>query len=77
MDKQKKIRELIAAVAGKVVTVEADENLFDSGIIDSFALTDLVAALEKEFQIQVPDGDLNPRKFASIEKIEEYLEARA
>jgi acyl carrier protein len=76
MDKQKKIRELIAAVAGKSVEVEAEENLFDSGIIDSFALTDLVAALEKEFQIQVPDGDLNPRKFASIEKIEEYLEAR-
>ncbi len=77
MDKQKRISELVEAAAGKPIAVASDENLFDSGVIDSFALTDLVASLEQEFAINVPDGDLNPRKFATIEKIVEYVESRA
>jgi acyl carrier protein len=76
MDRQKRIIELVTAVAGKPVTVAPDENLFDSGVLDSFALTDLVASIEKEYNILVPDGDLNPRKFSTIEKIGEYLDSR-
>lgn len=53
-----------------------DESLFDSGLLDSFALTDLVAELEKQFGIRIPDADLNPRKFDSVERIEEYLTSR-
>ena len=34
------------------------EHLFDSGILDSFGLSDLVGALEKEFSVRVPDKDL-------------------
>jgi acyl carrier protein len=55
---------------------DADESLFESGYLDSFALTDMVSALEKEFQVQVPDSDLTPRKFESVERIETYLESR-
>ncbi len=76
MDKQSKIRGMIAAIVGKPVEAAADENLFDCGLMDSFALTDLVSALEKEYSIHIPDGDLNPRKFASIERIEQYLDSR-
>jgi acyl carrier protein len=36
----------------------------------------MVSALEKEFQVQVPDSDLTPRKFESVERIENYLESR-
>jgi acyl carrier protein len=36
----------------------------------------LVSTLEQEFSIEIPDSDLNPRKFDSIEKIEQYLDAR-
>jgi D-alanine--poly(phosphoribitol) ligase subunit 2 len=66
----------------KTVTVEplpadADESLFESGLLDSFALPDLVSALEQEFSIKIPDGDLNPRKFDSISRIEGYIAARA
>ncbi len=73
---QSKISELIAAIAGKPVHVGADESLFESGLLDSFALTDLVSKLEQEFGIRIPDGDLNPRKFETIDKITEYVEAR-
>ena len=50
-----------------------EESLFESGLLDSFALPDLVSALEQEFSIRVPDRDLNPRKFDSIARIEAYL----
>ena len=63
-------------VSGKPTVPDADESLFASGYLDSFALTDMVSALEKEFQVQVPDSDLTPRKFESVERIENYLESR-
>ncbi|MBZ2183677.1 MAG: acyl carrier protein [Bryobacter sp.] len=76
MMQQNKISDLIAAIAGKPVDIGADESLFESGLLDSFALTDLVSKLEQEFGIRIPDGDLNPRKFETIDKIAEYVEAR-
>lgn len=75
MDKQATIQRLIEAVSKKKVTVAPDESLFDSGLLDSFALPDLVAALEQEYSIRIPDSDLNPRKFDSIERIEAYLDS--
>jgi acyl carrier protein len=45
-------------------------------MLDSFALTDVVSALEKEFALKIPDSDLNPRKFDSIARIEQYLDSR-
>jgi len=71
-------RERLLNVLKKVTTAQipADESesLFESGLLDSFALPDLVAAIEEEFSIKVPDRDLNPRKFDSIARIETYLE---
>jgi D-alanine--poly(phosphoribitol) ligase subunit 2 len=76
MDRRQQVIEILRKVTKKDVNIAPDESLFDSGILDSFALPDLVSALEQEFSIQIPDSDLNPRKFDSIEKIEQYLDAR-
>lgn len=73
MDKRTQILEIIRKVAGKEPPAAADESLFDSGVLDSFGLQDLVAALEKTFGVAIPDSDLTPRKFDSVERIEEYL----
>ena len=71
-------RERLLNVLKKVTTAQipADdsESLFESGLLDSFALPDLISALEDEFSIKVPDRDLNPRKFDSVARIETYLE---
>jgi acyl carrier protein len=75
MDRLVKITELVAQVAKKTVRIGADESLFDAGFIDSFGLTDLVALLEKEYGFKVPDEDLNPRKFDTLEKIDDYVGA--
>ena len=73
MNKQVQITKIVEKLSGKPLTIGPDESLFESGVLDSFALTDMVGALEKEFSIRIPDGDLTPRKFDSIERIEAYL----
>ena len=76
MDRRTKIVELIRQVTRQELSPAADESLFDSGLLDSFALPDLIGAMEKEFSITIPDADLNPRKFDTIELIEQYLDAK-
>ena len=68
--------KIIQEVSGKSETPAVDESLFDSGFLDSFALTDMVAAIEANFGIKVPDSDLNPRKFDTVEKIVAYVEGK-
>jgi acyl carrier protein len=76
MDRRTRITQILRLVSKQDVSPAPDESLFDSGLLDSFALTDMVSALEREFSIQIPDSDLNPRKFDSIERIESYIESR-
>ncbi|MBI3470634.1 MAG: acyl carrier protein [Candidatus Solibacter usitatus] len=76
MDRRAQIAEIIRAVSKKSAPADPDESLFDSGLLDSFALPDMVTALEQKFGIAIPDSDLNPRKFDSISRIETYLESR-
>jgi acyl carrier protein len=73
MDKRDRVIQLVSQVAKKPVNIGDDESLFDAGLLDSFGLADLVSSLEKEFSLKVPDADLNPRKFDSVERIVEYL----
>lgn len=73
MTKREQILDLIRQTTGKAVEISDDESLFESGTLDSFALPDLVSSLETAFGVKIPDSDLNPRKFDSVEKIEEYL----
>jgi acyl carrier protein len=76
MDRRSKLIEILRQVAQKDVDPSDDESLFDSGTLDSFALPDLVSALEQEFGISIPDSDMNPRKFETVARIGEYLDAR-
>ena len=75
-ERQRVLAGLIRTASKKDVTPEVEESLFDSGLLDSFALADLVSAIEAEFHISIPDSDLSPRKFESIARIERYLDGR-
>ena len=77
MNKQARITEIVERLSGKPLLIGPDESLFESGVLDSFALTDMVGALEKEFSMRIPDTDLTPRKFDSIARIETYIESRS
>jgi acyl carrier protein len=74
---QDRIVGIIEKVSQRPVQVGPDDSLFDSGILDSFALPDMVTAIEEEFGLKVPDSDLTPRKFESIASIGRYIESRA
>ena len=76
MNLQTKILEIIQRFAKRDESPAVDESLFDSGLLDSFALPDMVSALEREFKISIPDADLNPRKFDTVERIEAYVAGR-
>ena len=77
MDQRTKIVAIIQGLAGETVNPSPEESLFESGLLDSFTLTDLVTALESEFSIRIPDSDLTPRKFDSVARIEAYVQSRS
>jgi acyl carrier protein len=77
MNNAQKIAEIVRKVANKPVAPDPEDQLFEMGYLDSFVLTDLVMELEKQFGVRIPDSDLNPRRFESVERIEALLESRS
>ena len=76
MSKQEGILKVIHAVADIDHDPKPDESLFDSGTLDSFTLPDLGTGLEGEFGVSIPDSDLVPERFDTVNKIEQYLDTR-
>jgi acyl carrier protein len=72
-----RIRAVVEKVSQKPVPADPEESLFESGVLDSFALPDMIGELEKEFHLRVPDADLTPRKFDSLARIADYLSVHA
>jgi acyl carrier protein len=72
-DIQKRLRDVVQKIAEKPLPQDPEESLFESGVLDSFALTDVIGAIEQEFAIKVPDKDLTPRKFDSLARMEAYI----
>jgi len=67
----------IQAVSASTTIPAPDESLFDAGLLDSFTLVDLASQLETNFGVQIPDSDLTPRKFDTVERIDAYISSRA
>ncbi len=61
-----------AKLAG-IETLMEDTDLFRFGVLDSFSLVEFVSELENEYGIRVPDSDVEPAKFATIDTIERYI----
>lgn len=72
-----KVLEIVRQFASENREPNATESLFDSGLLDSFVLPQVVSALEEAFHIRIPDADLNPRHFESLAQIEAYVRARS
>lgn len=53
--------------------LDDDENLFNSGILDSAGLIAFIVYLEKKFGMAIPDEDLLPENFSSLESITCYI----
>lgn len=59
-----------------VSLLDRSNDLFASGVLDSFALVDFIVVLEEHCGISVPDAEIIPQNFRTIEAIEEYVDSR-
>lgn len=53
-----------------------EDNLLESGIIDSLGILDLVSFLEQEFGIMVGDDELIPENFESVDRLSSFVERK-
>jgi acyl carrier protein len=72
------IRKCLAELptAGDVARLSDDASLLEAGVIDSVAMVDLIARLEKSYGITVAEDDMTPENFDSIAAISAYLAAK-
>ena len=56
--------------------VREDANLFESGLIDSFGFVQLVAFLEKQFEIKISDDEMLSDSLSSFAKIRSFVERK-
>ncbi|AZI17730.1 D-alanine--poly(phosphoribitol) ligase subunit DltC [Limosilactobacillus fermentum] len=66
-----KIQELLAQATGRDATdfADADENLFDSGLIDSMATVQFLFSLQDEYDITVPVSEFDRDEWNTVNKI--------
>lgn len=65
-----------AAETNDVAKPTNSDDLFKLGAVDSFSLVDLVAAIEENCGIKIPDGDVIPGNFQTIDVIDQYVAKR-
>ena len=58
------------------VNLNNEDNLFNTGILDSAGLLHFVGYIEQTFEFSIPDEDLIPEKFTSIASIANYIRYR-
>jgi acyl carrier protein len=68
----------VAALIADVVAIspdDIDEDLLETGMLDSFALIELLTAIENEFAIQFPLEDIDLDVLRSVRSIASYVES--
>ena len=53
-----------------------DESLFETNIVDSLGVLQLVSFLEEQFNIQVEDEEMVPENFETINILTNYIERK-
>ena len=57
--------------------VTLQDNLLESGILDSLGILDLVAFVEQNFGIVLSDDELVPENFQTIERLTAFVQSKA
>jgi acyl carrier protein len=52
---------------------DVDEDLLDSGMLDSLGLVELLHGIEQEFTIELPVDDLEVDRLRSVQSIADYV----
>ena len=76
MDRKTALTEFVKneVMRNKNAKLDEDEDLLSAGILDSLAILQLVAYIEDQFGIKIPDEDVVFENFQSINALNAYLE---
>lgn len=66
----------LMGIIGADQSVDPQQDLFDSGVLDSLGMITLIGRLESDYQIKIADVDLMPENFGTIEAMAEYVSRR-
>ncbi|CAK8054546.1 D-alanine--poly(phosphoribitol) ligase subunit DltC [Eupransor demetentiae] len=69
MDVKKEVLDILNDIIGEDVSGQMDEDLFDSGLLDSMATVELLLDLENKFGIQAPVSEFNRDDWNTPNKI--------
>lgn len=69
MDVKAGVLEVLNNIIGEDLSSQMDENLFDSGLLDSMATVELLLDLENKFGIQAPVSEFNREDWDTTNKI--------
>lgn len=64
------------AEAGGTERLTPQTGLLESGLLDSIGLVGLIQFIESEFDLQIPDVDLNPELFETPASVVGYVARR-
>ncbi|MGV7224953.1 MAG: acyl carrier protein [Nitrospinales bacterium] len=56
------------------LTIQEDDNIFESGFVDSSIAMQLVTFIEETFNIQIIDEDLDLLNFSTINQIVKFID---
>ena len=68
------VEELI--VGGSDTSLDPDQSLVSSGVIDSLAILRLITFIEETFGVTVEDDEVVPENFETINVIKAFVEAK-
>jgi len=75
---EQELRDFIAGelLADGTQSISVEDDLIQSGIVDSLGVTQVVAFCESRYGFRVTDADLVPANFKSVRRIAEYVERK-
>ncbi|OGO23642.1 MAG: hypothetical protein A2144_01415 [Chloroflexi bacterium RBG_16_50_9] len=79
MSLEKDLKKFIVTrlMRGKDSQVLTDDvSLFETGIIDSLGLLEMVSFLEERFKVRVEDEELIPENFETVSKLINFVESK-
>jgi len=79
MDVKDQIKKYIAEnflFSNNGFTLDDDESFLEAGVVDSLGVVELVSFVEENFNVQVPDDDIVPDNFDSVDNLAAYIARR-
>jgi acyl carrier protein len=70
------VTERLAPAVG-LPTLGDEDDLIDSGVVDSLGIFQLIAFLEERFGIKIGDEEITPENFGTIAAIDRLVSARS